>query len=380
MSVSYGVLSTYPPTPCGLATFSRSLAESLAGQGGGDGAVGVVQVVDVQEPVPLPEVVHQWVRGSAGGAEAAAAVLDRFDVVVVQHEYGIFGGQDGIDVLGVTRQLVAPMVLVVHTVLVAPSNRQREIVRELAERSAVVVTMTRTARDRLVAHYGLDVDRIRVVPHGAPPGVLPAHAHLPRPADRRPVVLTWGLLGEGKGIEWAIEALAQLRDLAPLYRVVGQTHPKIIEHEGERYRDALVERARVFGVGDLVEFDARYLTADALGLAVAAADVVLLPYDSTEQVTSGVLAEAVAAGRPVVSTAFPHAVELLGRGAGLLVERQDPGAIARGLRRVLTEPGLAAAMSAQAERIAPQMRWPAVAQQYDALAREVIASSAPVRV
>lgn len=380
MSVSYGVLSTYPPTPCGLATFSRSLAESLAGQGGGDGAVGVVQVVDVQEPVPLPEVVHQWVRGSAGGAEAAAAVLDRFDVVVVQHEYGIFGGQDGIDVLGVTRQLVAPMVLVVHTVLVAPSNRQREIVRELAERSAVVVTMTRTARDRLVAHYGLDVDRIRVVPHGAPPGVLPAHAHLPRPADRRPVVLTWGLLGEGKGIEWAIEALAQLRDLAPLYRVVGQTHPKIIEHEGERYRDALVERARVFGVGELVEFDARYLTADALGLAVAAADVVLLPYDSTEQVTSGVLAEAVAAGRPVVSTAFPHAVELLGRGAGLLVERQDPGAIARGLRRVLTEPGLAAAMSAQAERIAPQMRWPAVAQQYDALAREVIASSAPVRV
>ncbi|HEV7147612.1 MAG TPA: glycosyltransferase [Pedococcus sp.] len=380
MSVSYGVLSTYPPTPCGLATFSRSLAESLTGQGGVDSAVGVVQVVDVHEPLPLPEVVHQWVRGSAGGAEATATVLDRFDVVVVQHEYGIFGGQDGIDVLDVTRQMVAPIVLVVHTVLVAPSNRQREIVRELAERSAVVVTMTRTARDRLVAHYGLEAGRIRVVPHGAPPGVLRSRAQVPRPVDRRPVVLTWGLLGDGKGIEWGIEALAQLRDLAPLYRVVGQTHPKVIEHEGELYRDSLVERARAFGVGNLVEFDARYLTADVLGLAVAAADVVLLPYDSTEQVTSGVLAEAVAAGRPVVSTAFPHAVELLGRGAGLLVERQDPGAIAQGLRRVLTEPGLAAAMSAQAERIAPQMQWPAVAQQYHALAREVLASWAPARV
>jgi glycosyltransferase involved in cell wall biosynthesis len=339
-----------------------------------------VQVVDVHEPLPLPEVVHQWVRGSAGGAEATATVLDRFDVVVVQHEYGIFGGQDGIDVLDVTRQMVAPIVLVVHTVLVAPSNRQREIVRELAERSAVVVTMTRTARDRLVAHYGLEAGRIRVVPHGAPPGVLRSRAQVPRPVDRRPVVLTWGLLGDGKGIEWGIEALAQLRDLAPLYRVVGQTHPKVIEHEGELYRDSLVERARAFGVGNLVEFDARYLTADVLGLAVAAADVVLLPYDSTEQVTSGVLAEAVAAGRPVVSTAFPHAVELLGRGAGLLVERQDPGAIAQGLRRVLTEPGLAAAMSAQAERIAPQMQWPAVAQQYHALAREVLASWAPARV
>lgn len=380
MSVSYGVLSTYPPTTCGLATFSRSLAQSLTGRDGGAGAVGVVQVVDVTDPLPLPEVVHQWVRGSAGGAEAAVAVLDTFDVAVVQHEYGIFGGQDGIDILDVTRQMVTPMVLVVHTVLVAPSHRQREIVRELAERSAVVVTMTRTARDRLVAHYGLEGDRIRVVPHGAPPGVVRTQAHAPRPANRRPVVLTWGLLGGGKGIEWGIEALAQLRDLAPLYRVVGQTHPKVIEHEGERYRDGLVARAHAFGVSDLVEFDARYLTADVLGLAVAAADVVLLPYDSTEQVTSGVLAEAVAAGRPVVSTAFPHAVELLGRGAGLLVDRQDPSAIARGLRSVLTEPGLAAAMSAQAERIAPQMQWPAVAQQYHALAREVLASSSPVRV
>src|SRR6476661_6505363 len=235
MSVSYGVLSTYPPTPCGLATFSRSLVDAL---GSPEDVVGVVQLVDGPEEVTHPEVVHQWVRGSAEGAAGAAAVLDRHDVVVVQHEYGIFGGPDGADVLEVARRLSAPVVLVVHTVLVSPSPRQLHIVRELAARSAAVVTMTRTARDRLVAHYGLDVEAVTVVPHGAAPGTAVASTHRVRPAQQRPVVLTWGLLGAGKGIEWGVEALDQLRDLSPRYRVVGRTHPKVLEHEGERYRDA----------------------------------------------------------------------------------------------------------------------------------------------
>jgi glycosyltransferase involved in cell wall biosynthesis len=343
--------------------------------GSPDDAPRVVQLVDRPDQVALlPEVVHQWVRGSAGGAATAAAVLDRHDVVVVQHEYGIFGGPDGAEVLDVARRLSAPIVLVVHTVLVAPSPRQLQIVRELAARSAAIVTMTRTARDRLVAHYGLDTDQVTVVPHGAPLGTPASSGHRDRPAQRRPVVLTWGLLGAGKGIEWGVEALAQLRDLSPLYRVVGQTHPKVLEHEGERYRDALVERARRAGVEDLLEFDARYLSSDALRQAVDDADVVLLPYDSTEQVTSGVLVEAVAAGKPVVSTGFPHAVEVLGSGAGLLVGRQDPQAIAQGLRKVLTEPGVADAMATEARRIAPQLLWPAVAQQYRDLAAQVLST------
>jgi glycosyltransferase involved in cell wall biosynthesis len=279
------------------------------------------------------------------------------------------------------------MVLVVHTVLVEPSDRQRRIVQELAALSASVVTMTRAARDRLVAHYGVDIDLIRVVPHGAhaggQPGGRPQGAAEREPwgaatsnaGQRRPVVLTWGLLGDGKGVEWAVEAMAQLRDLSPVYRVVGQTHPKVLEREGERYRDRLVERAGRFGVSDLVEFDARYLDAESLRAVVAEADVVLLPYDSQEQVTSGVLVEALAAGKPVVSTGFPHAVEALGSGAGLLVNRKDPTGIADGLRRVLTEPALATSMAAQARRIAPQMLWPAVSQQYRELAVQALSST-----
>lgn len=380
MSVSYGILSTYPPTQCGLATFSRSLGEALRSTD----PVGVVQMVDAAGTAFPPDVVHQWVRGSAGGEAAAADALNQFDVAIVQHEYGIYGGRDGLDVLDAVAELRVPMILVVHTVLTEPTNRQRLIVQELVSRSAVVVTMTKAARDRLVKHYGTEADKIRVVPHGAHPRYLVARSEAQAPAtawsapttdpslSRRPVVLTWGLLGDGKGIEWAIEAMAQLRDLRPVYRVVGQTHPKVLEHDGERYRDRLTDRVRRFGVTDLVEFDARYLDPVSLQTLVAEADVVVLPYDSTEQVTSGVLAEAVTAGKPVVSTAFPHAVEALGSGAGLLVARQDPSAIADGLRRVLTDPELAASMSAEAVRIAPEMLWPAVAQQYRDLATHAL--------
>ena len=384
MSVTYGILSTYPPTQCGLASFSRSLAESLRPRD----TVGVVQLVDAADEGLPDEVVHQWVRGSAGGEFAATAALNQFDVAIVQHEYGIYGGQDGLDVLDAVAGLRVPVILVLHTVLVEPSHRQRLILQELVSRSAAVVTMTKAARDRLVEHYGIEADKLRVVPHGAHPGYLAARSETdaqkeatpaPTPGtspSRRPVVLTWGLLGDGKGIEWAVEAMAQLRDLRPVYRVVGQTHPKVLEHDGERYRDLLTDRARRFGVTDLVEFDARYLDPVSLQSLVAEADVVLLPYDSTEQVTSGVLAEAVTAGKPVVSTAFPHAVEALGSGAGLLVARQDPTAIADGLRRVLTDPELATSMSAEAIRIGPEMLWPAVAQQYRDLAMTVLANCA----
>jgi glycosyltransferase involved in cell wall biosynthesis len=184
------------------------------------------------------------------------------------------------------------------------------------------------------------------------------------------VILTWGLLGEGKGIEWAIDAMSELSDLTPppLYRVVGETHPRVAERHGEQYREALTNQVLRLGLMDKVHFDPRYLDPLALRRAIQQADVVLLPYDSVEQVTSGVLIEAVTAGKPIVSTGFPHARELLGSGAGLVVERCDPMAIAGALRRVLTEPGLAPRMSAVARRIAPSLLWATVAAQYHELA------------
>lgn len=378
MTLSYGVLSTYPPTQCGLATFSQALVSALEST---QDVVGVVRVADAAElpprarravPDPRQPPDGTWVRGTARGPQRAAASLNAFDVAVIQHEYGIFPGSDGEDVLDVVRRLRVPLVTVLHTVLVTPSPNQRRILEALLDASDAVVTMTRTARERLLAHYAADPAKIAVVPHGA--AVPPPRLHRrPRPADRPPTVLTWGLLGEGKGIEWAIDAMALLGDLVPRpeYHVVGQTHPKVRAEHGEVYRERLQARAGAAGHG-AVHFDDRYLTLPELHAIVEAADVVLLPYDSREQVTSGVLIEAVAAGKPVVSTGFPHAVELLAGGAGLLVERQDPHAIAAALRRILTDPALEASMAAEAERIAPELLWPAVADRYRALAAAVL--------
>jgi glycosyltransferase involved in cell wall biosynthesis len=370
------MVGTYPPTLCGLATFGAALVDAL---GSVSVTVGVVQVVERAAPpagpVADPGTVTQWVIGSAASAAHAVRRLDGFDTVIVQHEYGIYGGPDGADVLDLVDALATPVIVVMHTVLQAPTPRQRRILLRLLDRAAAVVTMTETARARLIANYGADPGHVSVIPHGAPDhGFVPGHrGSVDRRADRRPLVLTWGLIGPGKGIEWAVDAVAELRDLHPRYLVVGRTHPKVVERDGEAYRSSLLARVAARGAGDLVEFDDRYPDVVALAEMVRAADAVLLPYDSREQVTSGVLIEAVAAGRPVVSTAFPHAVEMLGDGTGLVVPQRDPVAIAAALRRVLGEPGLAAELAARASRKAPELLWGAVARRYRRLAAELAA-------
>jgi polysaccharide biosynthesis protein PslF len=364
-----GMLSTYPPTQCGLATFSAALNEHLHLV---TGSLGVVQVIDDAASRAGPDVVAQLLNGSANSAGAAVRRLNGYDVVVVQHEYGIYGGPDGADVLEIIDALTVPTIIVLHTVLQNPTARQRHILLRLLALADVVVTMTKTASRRLVASYGADPAQVVVIPHGAvdhgPTSAVPR-----RPTDR-PLVLTWGLIGPGKGIEWAIDAMVGLRDLQPRYLVMGRSHPKVVQRDGEAYRDGLAERARAAGVQDIVELDDRYLGVRELAELVRRADVVLLPYDSREQVTSGVLIEAVAAGRPVVSTAFPHAIELLGDGTGLVVPQRDSAALETALRRVISEPGLADDMADQAARKAPELLWPAVADRYRTLA--VAASTA----
>jgi glycosyltransferase involved in cell wall biosynthesis len=191
-------------------------------------------------------------------------------------------------------------------------------------------------------------------------------------------LLTWGLLGPGKGIEWAIDAMAELGDLDPRpeYVVAGTTHPKVRERHGEAYRHMLADRAASSTVD--IRFDDTYRDLMSLTQLIQSADLVVLPYDSREQVTSGVLVDAIAAGRPVVSTAFPHAVELLGSGAGIVVPQRDPAALADAIRSVLTDPSLASSMEAEARRLAPGLAWSAVAGQYAELADRVVASPSTV--
>jgi glycosyltransferase involved in cell wall biosynthesis len=366
MGLRFGFLSTYPPTQCGIATFAESLVRHLHRSGA---HVGVVRLVDAPEVQVLP-VVHQWVRGKRGAEIDAALVLDDFDVAVVQHEYGIFGGPDGEDVLDVVQRLSVPVITVLHTVLTSPTPNQHRVLGSLVDRSAALVTMTQTARDRLIAGWDVDPAKVTVIPHGAEDNRTDHPSPLAA-VPLRPTVLTWGLLSEGKGIEWALLALAELRETTelPRYHVLGRTHPKVLERDGEAYRESLVSMTRHLGLEDHVEFDSRYLAGPDLRRIVSEADVVLLPYDSQQQVTSGVLTEAVAAGKPVISTSFPHAVELLSGGAGILVPQRDPAALADALHRILTVPGLRDHMAREARGLAASLLWPAVAQRYIDLGR-----------
>ncbi len=194
------------------------------------------------------------------------------------------------------------------------------------------------------------------------------------PERRRPTLLTWGLVGPGKGIERVIDAMPHLQQLSrrPRYLVAGRTHPKVLAADGEAYRNARIMQAWRNGVAASVEFDADYRDVPTLTAMIQSSTIVVLPYDSREQATSGVLVDAIAAGRPVVATAFPHAVELLASGAGIIVDHDDPDAMVRALTRLLTDSALAARMTAEASRLAPSLGWPVVAAAYLQLAGRLL--------
>lgn len=364
-----GMLGTFPPTLCGLATFSAALCGGLSAN---DGEVRVVRVSD-GSPTSDPRVVGELVNGSRASVAACADLLNESDFAIVQHEYGIYGGVDGDDVVKIIGALRVPSVVVAHTVLSRPTPHQRAVLEEIASLADQVVVMSEAANTRLRRGYDLDPRKITTIPHGAtiPRQLAPLRLG-------RPTLLTWGLLGPGKGVERVIDAMVSLRDLPgnPRYLIAGRTHPKVLAADGETYRAARVAQASALGMSDSVWFDADYQTPASLNLLAQSANAVVLPYDSTDQVTSGVLVDAIASGRPVIATAFPHAVELLASGAGIVVDHDQPEALVTALRRVLTEPGLAGSMAREARRLAPTMAWPVVGRQYLRLARR-LASERP---
>ena len=361
-----GILGTYPPTVCGLATFSAALAAGLSAN---DAVVGIVRVAD-GSPTRDARVVGELRNGSPKSVAASLELLNHNSIAVIQHEYGIYGGADGDEVVEIIRGLRVPSIVVAHTVLKHPTRHQRSVLEAIVDSADQVVVMSDAANDRLCRGYDVDATKITTIPHGAtvPAGVPP------RPAGR-PTLLTWGLLGPGKGVERVIEAMVSLRDLPcrPRYLVAGQTHPKVLAAHGEAYRAARVEQARNSGVSDSVCFDGTYRSVSSLSELAQSATAVVLPYDSTDQVTSGVLVDAIASGRPVVATAFPHAVELLASGAGIVVDHDDPDSLVSALRRVVTEPHLAGSMATEARRLAPRMAWSVVAAEYLRLAQRLIA-------
>jgi polysaccharide biosynthesis protein PslF len=366
----YAMISTYPPTQCGIATFAAALSGGLYEYGDD---VGIVRVGADGEPAARIVIAD---LNDAKGIETIDAMdaLNRADVVIVQHEYGIYDGPDGDSIVEVLEGIERPTIVVAHTVLEFPTPHQRSVLEAVVRAADAVVVMTEAGRVRLCTNFDVDARKISVIPHGA---AVSSAVRL-KDSKERPRLLTWGLLGPGKGIEWMIDALALLDDVRPrpIYVVAGNTHPKVHEYEGDVYRDMLMQRAKDLHVD--VVFDPEYRSLASLAQLISESTMVILPYDSPDQVTSGVLVDAIAAGRPVIATAFPHAVELLSSGAGMVVPRRDPEALADAIREVLTTPGLVDAMASEARRLAPDLSWPVIASRYAALGEELLDNRTPL--
>ncbi len=375
-----GLLSTYPPKLCGLATFAAALGNGLRRCGSG---VDVVRIGDGPDAATVaPPVVATLVNGMPGSVRKAATALSKCDVAVIQHEYGIFGGADGDEVIDLLQMLDVPAIVTLHTVPLWPTPHQRTVLEAVCDHAERVVVMTQAARHRLVSSYAIDETKVVTIPHGASVPTLDPSWRVDHRPGHRPELLTWGLLGPGKGIEHVVDALALLNDMhpRPRYTVAGVTHPNVLARDGDLYRNSLIQRSRDRGVLGSVTFDDTYRDVANLTRFVASATVVVLPYDSRDQVTSGVLVDAIAAGRPVIATAFPHAVELSTTGAVRVVPHADPAALADAIRSVLTDDGVMASMTAQARQLAPSLMWSAVAGQYACLADELVLAGEPIAV
>lgn len=348
------MVSTYPPTQCGIATFARSMANAMLHLGQD---VHIVRLADGSSTTRPSAVVHEH----RGGTDLARTVhaINAGDVAIIQHEFGIYGGPDGREVLDLLGELTVPVITVLHTVVTSPSNGQRRVMQGLLNGSDAVVTLSHSAAHSLVRTYDVERTRLHVIPHGSPD-----FGRLKRPYGLRlkPRILTWGLLSEGKGIEWGITALSLLRDLDPLpdYYIVGQTHPKVLAREGMKYRHELERLAERLNVRRQVHFVDGYLDTHGLMRLISSADIYLLPYDSRDQVTSGVLVEAIVAGGPVVATRFPHAVELLSDGSGMLVQQESPSSIADALRGIIQNPYTHRRMRDLTDRKGDEFLWPSI--------------------
>jgi len=373
--VAYGFLSTFPPTRCAVATHSLALAQHLHDPQRGE-RCGIVHVVDRPRPLPRQDSTIFLIHGRPGSAIRTIEALNRYDVAIVQHDFGIYGGQDGDELLAVIEALDVPVIAVLHAVPATDSGYRRQVLQRVIDASAALVVLCAADASTLREHYRVDADRINVIPRGAT-ATTPTHpAHRPS-APAAPTILTWGLIGPGKGIEHAIVALSRLRELdpAPRYLICGQQDPRVEARQAGAYRDLLLRTAHNHGVADLVTLDPVYRAPGPLASLIRRADVVLVPYEQRERTCSAVLTEAVAARRPVIATDFPHARELLGNGVGLLVARRDPEALAGALRRVLTEPGLAKILQTRCGQIVGQLAWPGVATAFADLARAVLAAT-----
>jgi glycosyltransferase involved in cell wall biosynthesis len=361
MAFPVAYISTYPPKQCGIATYTYDLINSMSNV-----QAKVVCIAD-KEAGYGPPVAIVIRRGNKGDYLNAQAKLNESGIKAVhlEHEFGLFGGDDGQWILELTGGLKKPLVTTFHTVLSTPTQRQLQLVRQLAAASRYVIVM---AKRLLTGLYQLSAEKIAVIPHGVPEPIAASREELKAAYgfEGRKVISSFGLLSRSKGIEYAIEAMGKLKENHPeaLYLIIGKTHPNILRQEGEGYRAELREQTRKLGLEENVKFVDEFLDKGKLVQYLTLTDIYLAPYPGSQQITSGTLAYAIGLGKATVSTPFIYAKELLGSGRGLFADFCDGRSIARELERILASPQLQEQLESKAFAYGKRMRWSNVAQRH----------------
>lgn len=361
------VVGTYAPRSCGIATFTADLCEQLAAhfpevdldvyaleaKGGRLAYADDISLIAAEAPESYAEAARAI---NASGA----------DVVWIQHEFGIFGGEDGRLVTELVDRVAAPMIVTFHTVLASPSDGQRAVMEHLVQRCSRIMVMSQQSREILVSVYRARREIVDVIEHGAPDrpfGTAEAAKHRMGLKGRK-VLTTFGLLGPGKGLDVAIAAMPAILEQHPdaVYRIIGATHPVTAAREGESYRAMLEDLAQRLGVAGSIQWDNRFLAIDELLGQLECCDIYLTPYRSLGQTTSGTLSYAVALGKAVVSTPYVHARELLADDVGCLIEPESPEAIAKAVNALLSSPPRLLAMQERAYERGRRTIWPSFAR------------------
>ena len=362
------LLGNFLPRLCGIATFTTHVHDAMRRRFP-DLSVPVYAMVDPGAHYDFPEAVVGTIRQEEPGDYRQAArsmAAQGIDLLWVQHEFGIFGGSAGIHLLELLDAVSVPVVVTLHTVLEHPNDDQRRVMAGLIERASLLIVMAERARSILTSVYGASPDRIAVIPHGVPdrPYVAPRAARRAIGLDDRKTILTFGLLSPGKGIESMIRAMPGIlrRSGNAIYRIAGATHPHLVAREGEAYRDRLRALAERLGVTPHIVWDDRFLAEEDLLDLIAAADVYVTPYLNGEQITSGTLAYAAGLGKPIVSTPYIHARELLADQRGVLVDFNDAVALGDAVGDLLVDDRRRDRMARDIHAFSRAMTWAHLAE------------------
>jgi glycosyltransferase involved in cell wall biosynthesis len=382
--VNIAFLSTYPPRECGLATFTQDLVMQLSvTKSANRSRIIAVSNANIQYD---DMVMMELTQNDRKSYTQMALKLNssNIELLVIEHEYGIYGGQWGEYLLELVESLQIPFVTTLHTVLPEPDEKQRHILNVLGEKGQKIITMANNTVDILKNVYGIDPAKIEVINHGVPRIPMSSRESLKAEngLEGRSIISTFGLLGPGKGLEYGVEAIAKVakshKDV--LYYILGQTHPTIKKESGEAYRQSLETKVSQLGIEDNVRFVNKYLTKEEIIRYLKLSDIYLTPYLGRDQAVSGTLAYAVGYGRVIVSTPYSYAKEMLSQGRGMLAKFRDSESIAECIGYVLDHPEEKKQMEQKTYETGKTMMWDQVAAQYDELFASVLIQFEKIQV